>query len=436
VTGLLTTCGWQFRDWTSSYRLFSHPRLRVENLFAVVRRAVVSELAPGAPVCAVLDDTLLRRSGRRTPGVAWRRDPLGPHFQTNFVRAQRFLQTSLALPAARGSCRLLPIAFRHAPTPPKPSKKATASEQQQYRVEARAARLGQRAVEQIRHLRAALDADPASASRLLLVAFDGGYTNQTVLKHLPHHTTAIGRVRQDAKLLFRPDPQTQKAHGRRLSYGPPAPTPEQVRTDDSPWETLTFRHHDVPHPLRFKRRTGLMWRAAGAHQTLQLIVIAPLAYRLRKGSKLLYRQPAFLLCTDPHLDPRTLIEAYFHRWGIEVNFREEKTLLGVGQAQVRCPHSVESAPAFTVAAYAFLLLATQRAFGDSPHTLLPRPKWIHPSPSTRISTQQAINQLRAEVWSRGLGLDHFSGFVSASIPTTKPEKFPFPLAAAVCYANA
>jgi hypothetical protein len=436
VTGLLTTCGLQFRDWTSSYRLFSHSRLGVENLFAVVRRAGVSALAPGAPVCAVLDDTRLRRSGLRTPGVAWRRDPLGPHLQTNFVRAQRFRQTSLALPAAGGSCRLLPIAFRHAPTPRQPSKKATASEQPPYRVEVRAARLGPRAVEPIRDRRAALDADPASASRLLLVACDGGYTNQTVRQHLPHHTTAIGRLRQDAKLLFRPDPPTQKARGRRRCYGPPAPTPEQLRTDDSPWQTLTFLHHDVPHQLRFKRRTGLMWRAAGAHQTLQRIVIAPLAYRLRKGSQLLDRQPAFLLCTDPNLDPQTLIETYFHRWGIEVNFREEETLLGVGQAPVRQPHSVESAPAFTVAAYACLLRATQRAFGDSPHALLPHPPWIHPSPSARLSPQQAINQLRAEVWSRGLGLDHFSAFASVSIPTTKPEKFSFPLAAPVCCANA
>lgn len=436
MTGLLTTCGAQFRDWTSSYRLFSHSRLRVENLFAVVRRAVVGELAPHTPVCAVLDDSLLRRSGRHTPGVAWRRDPLGPRFQTNFVRAQRFLQVSLALPAADGSCRLLPIAFRHAPTPPKPGKKATPAEQKQYRAQARAARLGQRAREQMQELRTALDADPASASRRLIVAFDGGYTNGTVLKHLPPNTTAIGRVRQDAKLLFPPDPQTQKARGRRLGYGPPAPTPEQIRADDSPWETLTFRHHNVSHQLRFKRRTGLMWRAAGAHPTLQLIVIAPLAYRLRKGSKLLYRQPAFLLCTDRHLDPQTVIETYFHRWGIEVNFREEKTLLGVGQAQVRCPDSVESAPAFTVAAYAFLLLATQRAFRDSPHALLPRPKWMHSSPATHISTQQAINQLRAEVWCRGLGLDHFSGFASSFPAATHPEKLSFPLASAVCYANA
>jgi hypothetical protein len=436
VTGLLTTCGSQFRDWTSSYRLFSHDRLPVETLFAVVRRAVLAELPPQTPVCAVLDDSLLRRSGLRTPGVAWRRDPLGPRFQTNFVRAQRFLQTSLALPTPDGSARLLPVAFRHAPTPPKPAKKATATELQQYRTQARAARLSQRATEQIRDLRTDLDADPASASRRLLVAFDGGYTNQTVLRHLPPHTTAMGRLRQDARLLFRPDPTRQKARGRRLCYGPPAPTPEQFRTDDSPWQTFTFAHAGASHQLRFKRRAGLMWRAAGARQVLQLIVIAPLAYRLRQGSKLLYRRPAFLLCTDENLDPQLVIHTYFHRWDIEVNFREEKTLLGVGQAQVRCPRSVESAPALTVAAYALLLLATQRAFTASRQGLLPRPKWMPPSPSTRISTQQAIHQLRAEVWGRGLGLDNFSGFASSLPTTTKPQKLSFPLASAVCYANA
>ena len=436
MTGLLTTCGSQFRDWPSSYRLFSHDRLPVASIFSVVRRAVLAELPPQAPVCAVLDDSLLRRSGLRTPGVAWRRDPLGPHFQTNFVRAQRFLQTSLALPAPDGSCRLLPIAFRHAPTPPKPPQNATATQRQQYRKEARAARLSQRASEQIHTLRADLDADPSSAPRRLLVAFDGGYTNRTVLRRLPPNTTAIGRLRQDAHLLFRPDLTKQKARGRRLCYGPPAPTPEQVRTEKSPWLTFTFAHQGTAHELRFKRRTGLMWRAAGAHQVLRLLVIAPLGYRLRKGSKLLYRRPAFLLCTDENLDPQLIIETYFQRWDIEVNFREEKTLLGVGQAQVRSPRSVESAPALTVASYALLLLATRRAFAGSRAALLPRPKWMPASPSTRISTQQALHQLRAEVWGRGLGLENFSGFASSLPPATKPEKFSFPLASAVCYANA
>ncbi len=42
----------------------------------------------------------------------------------------------------------------------------------------------------------------------------------------------------------------------------------------------------------------MMWCTAGARQILQLIIIAPLACRLRKGSNLLYRAPASLIYTD------------------------------------------------------------------------------------------------------------------------------------------
>ncbi len=105
MTGLLTTSGSQFQDWSAAFRLFSQDRLPLTEMFSVVRRAVSDELPPGAPFRAVMDDTLLRRSGLHTPGVAWRRDPLGPRFQTNFVRGQRFLQISAALPGNDGIYR-------------------------------------------------------------------------------------------------------------------------------------------------------------------------------------------------------------------------------------------------------------------------------------------------------------------------------------------
>src|ERR1700722_16233336 len=135
VTGLLTTSGSQFHDWTAPYRLFSLDRLPMPDIFSVVRRAVASSLPAGAPFRAVLDDTLLRRSGLHTPGVAWRRDPLGPKFQTNFVRAQRFLQVSAVMPGQEDTFRLTPIAFFHAPTVPKPKPKATEKELAQYRLD-------------------------------------------------------------------------------------------------------------------------------------------------------------------------------------------------------------------------------------------------------------------------------------------------------------
>src|SRR5882724_4688531 len=149
VTGLLTTSGSQFHDWSATYRLFSKDRLPIADIFSVVRRGVAHQLPAGAPFRAVLDDSLLRRSGLHTPGVAWRRDPLGPRFQTNFVRAQRFLQVSAAMPGKDGNHRLVPVAFLHAPTPQKPHRKRSEAEWKQYRHDARLSRLSLRAAQQM-----------------------------------------------------------------------------------------------------------------------------------------------------------------------------------------------------------------------------------------------------------------------------------------------
>ena len=188
--------------------------------------------------------------------------------------------------------------------------------------------------------------------------------------------------------------------------------------------------------MRIKHLPKILWRTAGLGHTLQLVVIAPLSYRLRKGSKLLYRQPAFLICTDPELDLRALVQGFVQRWGIEVNFREQKTLLGVGQAQVRHPDSVQAVPAMQVASYAMLQLACLRTLGGPVKPdLLPPPKWAAAHAPPRFSTPRAINQLRAEVWGLALGLANISGFAAHSTPTTKPEKFLPDLGSAVFYAT-
>jgi len=44
---------------------------------------------------------------------------------------------------------------------------------------------------------------------------------------------------------------------------------------------------------------SLYWKKVGHDKVHMLVVIKPLGCRLRQGSKLLYREPAFLICTDP-----------------------------------------------------------------------------------------------------------------------------------------
>ena len=106
-------------------------------------------------------------------------------------------------------------------------------------------------------------------------------------------------------------------------------------------------------------------------------------YRLRKGSKLLYRQPAFLICTDPQLDLQMLLQAYIDRWEIECNHRDEKSLLGAAQGQVCNPLAVARLPQFQVAIYSLLLLAIlMNASRVTTLTLSAWTRWFLSSPDT------------------------------------------------------
>jgi hypothetical protein len=50
------------------------------------------------------------------------------------------------------------------------------------------------------------------------------------------------------------------------------------------------------------------------------------------------------------------IQAHFDRWEVEVNHRDEKSMFGVGEAQVWSVKAAELVPQFLVAVYAILLL--------------------------------------------------------------------------------
>ena len=248
---------------------------------------------------------------------------------------------------------------------------------------------------------------------------DGGYTNGTFFKHLPERTSAVGRIRADAKLYHLPEP-TEGKPGRNRVYGERAPTPEELRQDASiPWQEVEAFAAGKKHHFKIKTLAPLRWRPAGKNHDLRLIVIAPLGYRLTKHSRVLYRKPAYLICTDPNASIQELLQAYIWRWDIEVNFRDEKTLLGVGQAQVRHERSVENVPAFAVAAYAMLLTAAIQAFGQTgkPDSL-PSPKWRRKK-CLRASTQFLIQTLRHEVWAQAI---RFSSFASPHTRHAKPQK--------------
>jgi hypothetical protein len=337
------------------------------------------------------------------------------------------LQFSAAIPAEDGSARLVPVDWTEAPLPPKPRRSATAAEVTAYTEARRQANLNQIAAQRIAHLRTATD-------RELHFVVDGRFTNRTVLRQLPPATVIIGRIRKDTR-LYAPCPH-RKANGRPRRYGEPLPTPEQLRGDSSEWSSVEGWATDHLHSFKVKAIGPVMARIRGVTAPVRIVVVAPLGYRLRQGSRILYRQPAYLLCTDPELPVERVLQEYLWRWDIEVNLRDEKCLLGVSEAQLRQPLAVQRQPAGAVAAYALLLLAALDAYGPAGRPpSVPLPKWRRRDPPRRPTTALLLSQLRVEIWSQSIRRDSLQQFWSRRPPDQKSTKLGSSLAAAVFHAH-
>jgi hypothetical protein len=441
TSNAICATGRQFLDWSADYRLFSRSSWDPHALFDPILDHLAALLpSEQAPVVAALDDTLCKKTGRHIPGVTYARDPLSPPFHVNLCRGLRFVQASVLVRATQflGPARALPVRFEPAPPAIKPpsvkgahkhtrkdhrnqkrnqkrntkkkiavpavnKKVALTPEEKEYRLQKKLRTLTQVGVRVLQSLRQALDARPATRQRQLLASGDGSYTNRTVLRQLPERTTFIGRIRKDAKLfLALPPTAATRSGGRPRRYGQPAPSPEQVLHDDAVpvVQVRCFAAGAVREiPVKFLRT--VYWRKGGPDLPLLLVVIKPLGYRLRKGSKILYRQPAFLICTDPNLDLQILLQAYIDRWEIECNHRDEKSLIGAAQGQVWNPLAVARLPQFQVAIYSLLLLASILAYGfQRTAVYLPLPRWRRKS--IRPSTLDLLNLLRDQIFARGM----------------------------------
>jgi hypothetical protein len=392
LSRIIWTQGRQQRSWSSEYFLHSRCRWEPQTLFAGVWRRALP-YCRGRLVGVAVDDTRLRKTGRAIPQARYHRDPLSPPFHVNLVRGLRFLQASLLLPLhrrAQASCRALPVRFEEAAPLKKPSRKAPAEAWQEYKRMSKRHNLSQRFVQMVAPLRRALD-EAGGFAKLLVLALDGSFCNRTCFRAPRDRTELIARARKDARLGFRaPLPS-------RRFYALATFTPQQVRQDEShPWKQTKLFYGGKRRRIRYKELSQVYWRRGAGQIPLRLLVVAPTPYRKRKSSKLYYRQPAYLLTTDLKHSPAQLLQIYFDRWQIEVNHRDEKDTLGVGQAQLWNVDAVPKQPALVVAAYSALLLASLQAFGtERSHVYQALPRWRRQA--HRPSCLDLVTLLRQEM---------------------------------------
>jgi len=309
----------------------------------------------------------------------------------NFIWGMRFLQASLVFPhhqEGNFSARAFPLRFQHVPVVRKPGKAASKEELEHYRTEFKDKNLSAAGLRLIHEVRRVLDEKGAS-HRQLLVPVDGSFCNRNFFKTPIARVDLLARCRKDARLCF-----AAPADSRR-KYAVEVFTPQDVRKSDRlPWKQTRVHFGCKSRKLRYKVLDGVLWRRGAAQRRLRLIVIAPLPYKMSVHSHINYRDPAYLLSTDLKTSAKKLLQHYFDRWQIEVNHRDEKTLLAVGQAQVWSALSVARQPAFTVACYSLLLLSCLRHSGPGRGPqFTPLPKWRSSQPN-RPSLQDILTLLR------------------------------------------
>jgi hypothetical protein len=392
LTRILWTWGGHLTSWSADYLLHSRSQWDPQQLFApILRRGL--EYCPGRLVGVAIDDTRLRKTGRAIEQAFYQRDPMSPPFHVNLMLGLRFLQASLLVPLYRTSAtgtRAVPIRFQEVSRVKRPRRNANSETWAQYREAAKQQNLSRAFVEMVRQLRAAMDA-AGERWKILVFTGDGSFCNRTCFSDVPERSELLVRARKDAKLCFR------AAAGSRRFYAVDKFTPEQVRKDDSRvWKTTTIFYGGKRRKVRYKEVAEVYWQRGAKQRPLRLIVVAPTPYRKSKQRKLYYRDPAYLFTTDLGSSVRQLLQIYFDRWQIEVNHREEKDTLGVGEAQLWNVTSVPKQPVLSVAAYSALLLASLKAFGaERGEAYAALPKWRRNA--RRPSCLDLVTLLREEI---------------------------------------
>lgn len=379
------------QGYEANCAVFSRRKWNTQELFNPILKEAL-QFTKGSYVCVAADDTTLKKTGKKIKNAAWRRDSLSPAFHVNFLWGLRFLQFSLLLdPSSTIAARAIPVDFIEAPTIKKPKKKASLEEQKAYKKEKKKHNLSSLFVTYVKSLKIRLLTFCQETRKLLMVC-DASFCNQTCMRMKIEGVEILARCKKNAKLCF-----SYQGPNKRKKYSDEKFTPEEIRkTTACSWKRMEGFYGGKRRRIKYKEVNNVFWQGGTRTRPLKLIVLAPTPYRKRKKGKLYYKQPAYLLCTDINGNIEELIIAYLNRWQIEVNHREEKSILGLGEAQVWNEKSVERQPGFHIAVYSALLLAARKTYEDKPQLDDDEPAWRRKRPK-RLTFRSIMGLIRSEI---------------------------------------
>lgn len=416
------------KHYCAFYRFFSRAQWSLDDLGLTLLSLVITAL-PQAVVEIVLDDTLIRRTGKKVALATVHADPLLKQGRRPFMSYGHVfvvLSVHVAMPALGITGWALPFMFRLYEGPKQGGRKDSPSDRRRAmsrRRKNKGKRKRQRMTDRrvvrgkLKHCKARKDTGPLpdevrptklnlAAQMILLVAerfptvrfrvlADHLYCGRDVL-HVVHSKLAqtsdnvsfIVRGRGDAALYeLPPPPDGRKGRPRVKGAKLPKPT-EWAEQNRAAFETVEVSIYGSSVPMLLGSYTGMAYRSLPGRLV---------RYVISRDPDGVYKDD-YILSTDPELSEVEIIEGFSHRWPLERTFQDCKQKLGLQDPEVQLPSSVRRVAPFQMVLYSLVvlwyLLDGHRLASD---LLVDRDPW-YPQ-SRRPSFTEMLASLRRLGWS-------------------------------------
>jgi DDE superfamily endonuclease len=324
VTGMLTAAGLAGRRHHDlAYRFFATARWSADEVGLVVAGLAVTLLPADAPLLVVVDDTLLRRTGRKLHGAAWHHDGSGPgRHRPAWGHRWVVLGILVEVPFVAHRPLCLPVLCRLW-RPGDPDQTPSV--------------LARRLLETL--------AERFSDRTVHLVG-DAAYAT-SAWRDAPSRVTVTARLRCDAALHQLPGARTGRP-GRPKTKGDRLPELTMIAAMTChTWAPARVRCYGITRDREILV-IRCLWYRVFAGQPVQVVLArtpgAPDGYELA------------LVSTDLHASGAELIQRYAARWEIEQAFLDGKHQFGIADARIRTQRSVERVVPLALAATSLAII--------------------------------------------------------------------------------